>query len=63
MFLDLPQTFHSLSTSLSNNMELVPEMFFGEGSFLSNPAHAHLGLTANNKAVDEVGLPLWASSA
>jgi len=60
--MDIPQTYHSMSMTLCNNMELIPEFFFGEGSFLLNSSNARLGLTPANKPVSDATLPPWASS-
>jgi len=47
---------------LADNKELIPEFFFGDGSFMKNKCHLELGLNHMQKKVNDVNLPSWASS-
>jgi hypothetical protein len=46
---------------LSDNKELIPEFFFGDGSFLINKHSTELGQNHLQKKVNNVTLPDWAS--
>ena len=48
---------------LADNKELIPEFYFGNGSFLVNLNQVQLGLNHLEKPVSDVNLPLWAESA
>jgi hypothetical protein len=47
---------------LADNKELIPEFFFGDGSFMKNRTGAELGLNHLQKKVEDVTLPDWASN-
>lgn len=47
---------------LADNKELIPEFYFGDGSFLNNLQSLELGLNHLEQPVDHVSLPPWASS-
>jgi len=47
---------------LADNKELIPEFYFGDGSFLVNLNHVELGLNHLEERVNDVTLPLWATS-
>ena len=65
------RVFHDVSLSwlggcmkvLADNKELIPEFYFGDGSFLVNLNQVQLGLNHLEKPVSDVNLPLWAESA
>ena len=61
--------FHSINNSwknctdiLSDNKELIPEFYLGDGSFLLNTTGADLGSNHMGEQVGDVALPDWASS-
>ena len=61
--------FHSVNNSwkncndiLSDNKELTPEFYLGDGTFLLNSTGADLGLDHMGDPVSDVALPDWASS-
>ena len=61
--------FHSINNSwknctdiLSDNKELIPEFYLGDGSFLLNTTGADLGTNHMGEQVGDVALPDWASS-
>ena len=45
---------------LSDNKELIPEFYLGDGSFLVNSSGADLGLDHMGEPVGDVALPDWA---
>lgn len=47
---------------LSDNKELIPEFYLGDGSFLVNHLQAELGENHLGLKVDDVELPEWASN-
>ena len=61
--------FHSVNNTwkncldiLSDNKELIPEFYIGDGSFLINSTSADLGVDHMGEPVGNVTLPDWASS-
>lgn len=61
--------FHDIGISwqnglnlLADNKELIPEFFFGDGSFLVNHQKVDLGQNHLNEKVDNVALPPWAET-
>ena len=61
--------FHSINNSwkncmdiLSDNKELIPEFYLGDGSFLLNSSGADLGTNHMGDQVADVSLPDWAES-
>lgn len=61
--------FHSINNSwkncmdiLSDNKELIPEFYLGDGSFLLNTSGADLGTNHMGDQVGDVSLPDWAES-
>ena len=61
--------FHSVNNSwkncldvLSDNKELIPEFYIGDGSFLLNQTGADLGTDHMGDPVGNVSLPDWAAS-
>lgn len=61
--------FHSVNNTwkncmdvLSDNKELTPEFYLGDGSFLLNQRNADLGLDHMGEPVGHVVLPDWAHS-
>jgi len=47
---------------LSDNKELIPEFYLGDGSFLLNTSGADLGTNHMGDQVGDVSLPDWAES-
>ncbi len=47
---------------LPDNKEVIPEFYFGDGSFMKNDYEVELGLNHQSNKVGDVGLPPWASS-
>ncbi len=47
---------------MPDNKEVIPEFYFGDGSFMKNDNEVELGLNHQQKKVGDVGLPPWASS-
>ena len=61
--------FHSVNNSwkncmdiLSDNKELIPEFYMGDGSFMINSTNADLGQDHMGEPVADVALPDWAAS-
>jgi factor associated with neutral sphingomyelinase activation len=62
--------FHNIGLSwgggcmkvLADNKELIPEFYFGDGSFLQNYNNVELGLDHLNEKVNDLTLPSWAHS-
>lgn len=61
--------FHSVNNSwkngldvLSDNKEMIPEFYIGDGSFLINSTGADLGSDHMSEQVSDVSLPDWATS-
>lgn len=44
---------------MADNKELIPEFYFGDGSFLLNKFDAKLGTNHIGENVNHVGLPDW----
>ena len=47
---------------LADNKELIPEFYFGDGSFLRNCNYVELGQNHLEEKVNNVTLPPWATS-
>jgi factor associated with neutral sphingomyelinase activation len=64
------RVFHDVSLSwlggcmkvLADNKELIPEFYFGDGSFLVNLNQVELGLNHLEERVNDVTVPLWANT-
>lgn len=55
-------SWHNGLKILADNKELIPEFYFGDGTFLQNLNQAELGLNHLEELVGDVTLPPWASS-
>jgi hypothetical protein len=55
-------SWHNGLKVLSDNKELIPEFYFGNGSFLKNLNKVELGLNHLEEKVNDVTIPQWASS-
>jgi len=62
IFYDIGMSWRNCLNVLSDNKELIPEFFFGDGSFLKNIHSVELGLNHKEEKVDDVTLPPWAKS-
>lgn len=47
---------------LADNKELIPEFYFGDGSFMTNLNQVELGLNHLEEPVNHVTLPKWAAN-
>ena len=63
MFKGINKEWSSCNINPTNVKELIPEFFMDNTDFLVNKMNLDLGFRANNKRVDDVKLPGWASSA
>jgi len=61
LFYSIPMTWNSVTGTGSDFRELIPE-FFSLDSFLTNMNGFDLGKTANDKRIDDVILPNWATT-
>ena len=57
IFFDIGQCWYFGLKVLSENKELTPEFYFGDGSFLQNLNKANLGLNNMEEKVEDVTLP------
>lgn len=62
MFKGINKEWKSCNTNPTNVKELIPEFFMESTDFLVNKMKLDLGVRANNKRVDDVKLPTWATS-
>jgi factor associated with neutral sphingomyelinase activation len=63
MFKGINKEWKSCNENPTNVKELIPEFYMENTNFLVNDMKLDLGLRTNNKRVDDVKLPTWASSA
>jgi factor associated with neutral sphingomyelinase activation len=54
IFYDIGRTWYNGLNVLADNKELIPEFYFGNGSFLKNLQRLELGLDHNNELVWDV---------
>lgn len=62
IFHDINISWQNVLNVLSDNKELIPEFYFGDGTFLINKQHVELGFNHMQQKVENVSLPSWASS-
>jgi len=62
IFHDVNISWQNVLNILSDNKELIPEFYFGDGSFMKNKTKLELGLNHLQQKVGDVSLPRWASS-
>jgi len=61
IFYDIGMSWYNGLKVLADNKELIPEFYFGDGSFLKNINQVELGLNHLEEKVGDVTLPKWAS--
>lgn len=62
LFKGINKEWVSATTNPGNVKELIPEFFMENTDFLLNSMQLDLGVRSNQKRVDDVHLPKWASS-
>ena len=62
IFHDIIISWKNVLQLLPDNKEVIPEFYFGNGDFLINKTGMDLGQNHIQKKVEDVGLPLWAST-
>lgn len=63
IFFDLSMSWQNCLKVISDNKELIPEFFIGDGSFLQNHSGADLGEDHMGQKVNHVSLPPWAANS
>ena len=63
IFHDVNVSWQNCQKVLADNKELIPEFYFGDGSFLLNRSNADLSTNHVGEKVGNVGLPDWAPTA
>ncbi|CAI5739049.1 unnamed protein product [Hyaloperonospora brassicae] len=62
LFFSIQETWRMCNSQMSEVKELTPEFFSGDGTFLCNRNGYALGKRHDQKAVENVQLPKWAST-
>eukprot|EP00347_Sterkiella_histriomuscorum_P014669 403360000 len=62
IFYDIGHSWANSLKILADNKELIPEFYFGDGSFLLNNQQLELGLNHLEEKVDQATLPPWAKN-
>jgi hypothetical protein len=62
IFHDINISWQNVLSALSDNKELTPEFYFGDGSFMKNRHNLDLGTNHLGEPVHDVSLPSWAIS-
>jgi len=62
IFHDINISWQNVLQALSDNKELTPEFYFGDGSFMKNRHNLDLGTNHLGEKVGDVSLPSWATS-
>lgn len=62
IFYDVGRSWFNGLQVLADNKEVIPEFYFGDGSFLRNLNSLELGLNHLEEHVTHTNLPPWASS-
>lgn len=61
LFQALKLTWETAYNPGTDVMELIPEFFFGDGSFLKNSLNLNFGKTQGGDIVSDIILPKWAN--
>ncbi|CAI5738066.1 unnamed protein product [Peronospora destructor] len=62
LFFSIQETWHMCNSQMSEVKELTPEFFASDGTFLRNRNGYALGKRHDQKAVEDVQLPKWATT-
>jgi factor associated with neutral sphingomyelinase activation len=63
IFFDVGMSWQNGTKVISDNKELIPEFYLGDGSFLRNLYSAELGEDHRSERVGDVRLPPWADDS
>ena len=63
IFIDVGMSWTNCLKVISDNKELIPEFYFGDGSFLLNEQKSDLGENHLGTKVGDVMLPPWATNS